>query len=261
MDLLRHLPPRSPCFTTPFFIFTASTVLLLSPRDAQAMRAVRTGLSCLEAMEKEGVWVESVIDAKQRIWGLARRWEIGVLSPTEGPSWQHSTPTRAKEEEQDHGRGVNQAHAAAYQHNSPTVPYPSQISSPTSPTSYTPIHTANQSPTQNRSGSEPLSSTQDSPPLDLMAGSVPSYSPGQFEQFYLDSMPEPNVAIPWAGPIEPSLWMMGPTTGSSYQGSWDFLLSNPASMHAEAHRVLTPAEAEALMQELRRGNLEVGRHA
>ncbi|KAG8736358.1 hypothetical protein FRC12_017666 [Ceratobasidium sp. 428] len=262
MDLLRHLPPRSPCFTTPFFIFTASTVLLLSPRDPQAMRAVRTGLACLEALEKDGMWVESVIDAKQRIWGLARRWEIGALSSAEGPGWQPiATTTQESErtEQKDRGHTRNPSHTTAFAHNPPLVPYPDLTVTPTPSTSYT---TPNQTPNHNRSSSEPLSSTQGSPqsPLDLMTGAVPPYCPNQFEQLYLDSMPEPNVAIPWAGPIEPALWMMGGNTGSVYQGSWDFLLSNPASVQADTHRVLTPAEAEALMQELRRGNLGVGGH-
>ncbi|KAF8756553.1 Fungal specific transcription factor domain [Rhizoctonia solani] len=41
MELIRHLPRASPCFTTPYFIFSASTVLLLSPNDTQALRGVQ----------------------------------------------------------------------------------------------------------------------------------------------------------------------------------------------------------------------------
>lgn len=236
MDLLRHLPPRSPCFTTPFFIFTASTVLLLSPRDSQAMRAVRTGLTCLEALERDGMWVESAIDAKQRIWGLARRWEINSLAH-DTSSWHHIT---------SHSQPPAEKRATSEQDRKPSVPSPSPSS-------------AYHSSAPSRANTDPLPSAQDSPksPLDFMAASAGS--PGSFDQFYLDSMPEQNVAIPWAaGPVEPALWMMGNTSGSSYQSTWDYLLSNPAVAQADTHRVLTPAEAEALMQELRRGNLGVG---
>ncbi|KDN47903.1 hypothetical protein RSAG8_03323, partial [Rhizoctonia solani AG-8 WAC10335] len=44
MELIRHLPRASPCFTTPYFIFSASTVLLLSPNDTQALRWCPSGL-------------------------------------------------------------------------------------------------------------------------------------------------------------------------------------------------------------------------
>jgi hypothetical protein len=244
MDLLRHLPPRSPCFTTPFFIFTASTVLLLSPRDSQAMRAVRTGLTCLEALERDGMWVESAIDAKQRIWGLARRWGITSLSH-DTSSWHHISSQQ--QPANSHATSHKQAE---------------QDCKPISPTSAASI-SAYPSGQQNRSDSEVLPSAHDSPrnPLDFTNNIVLNHSPSNFDLFYLDSMPEQNVAIPWAaGPAEPALWLMGNTSGSSYQSSWDYLLSNPTVAQADTHSVLTPTEAEALMQELRRGNLGIGHH-
>ncbi|QRW12919.1 Fungal specific transcription factor domain [Ceratobasidium sp. AG-Ba] len=260
MDLLRHLPPRSPCFTTPFFIFTASTVLLLSPRDTQAMRAVRTGLACLEALEKDGMWVESATDAKQRIWGLARRWQITSLNGHDGPmsgGWQHITPQSHANEQVDQ-KPTHSRSASTSNHNpNPYQPQHQQLP----PVLFQEYDQKPQSH-QSSSYTSPSPDTQLSPhsPLDLMDATTTTYSPSQFESLYLDSMPEPSVTIPWEGPVEPALWMMNGNAGSSYQASWDFLLSNPASVQADTHRVLTPAEAEALMQELRGGNLGVGRH-
>lgn len=264
MDLLRHLPPRSPCFTTPFFIFTASTVLLLSPKDTQAMRAVRTGLACLEALERDGMWVESVIDAKQRIWGLARRWEIGALSNPD-TAWHHVGPSH-------HSNGEQQGEKAQAQYSSRSnhSHSHSQSQSQNQPQ-------PSQNQTQNRSGSEPLSSTHGSPhsSLDLMSGVVPPYSPSNYEQIFIDN----NVQIPWAtsgGQVEPSLWLMGNTNGSAYQASWDFLLGGPSvvgvgqndgnvgvgqgvggggGVGVGEHRVLSSVEAQELMQELRRGGI------
>ncbi|QRV84293.1 Fungal specific transcription factor domain [Ceratobasidium sp. AG-Ba] len=211
MDLLRHLPPRSPCFTTPFFIFTASTVLLLSP-----------------PLEKDGMWVESATDAKQRIWGLARRWQITSLNGHDGPmsgGWQHITPQSHANEQVDQ-KPTHSRSASTSNHN---------------PNPYQPQH-------------------QQLPPVLFQEYDQKPQSHQSIRVALLDSMPEPSVTIPWEGPVEPALWMMNGNAGSSYQASWDFLLSNPASVQADTHRVLTPAEAEALMQELRGGNLGVGRH-
>jgi len=76
MGLLRHVPPLSPCYSLPFLISTASTILLLTPRDLQAMDAVRAGLECLDAMYLSGFWKESARDARVRILGLAKRWAL-----------------------------------------------------------------------------------------------------------------------------------------------------------------------------------------
>ena len=84
-----------------------------------------------------------------------------------------------------------------------------------------------------------------------------------------------NVPIPWAssgGQVEPSLWLMGNTNGSAYQASWDFLLGGPAVVGVGAgdgvgvgqgvgvgeNNVISSAEAQELMQELRRGSLGAG---
>ncbi|KAF8608458.1 hypothetical protein BDV93DRAFT_603267 [Ceratobasidium sp. AG-I] len=279
MDLLRHLPPRSPCFTTPFFIFTASTVLLLSPRDTQAMRAVRTGLACLEALERDGMWVESVIDAKQRIWGLARRWEIGALSSPDA-AWHHSGPVHHSNGEQSQQQQQVQGEKAqghyssrsGHSHSHSHSHSQSQSQSQSQPQSQNHSQQTQQNQqNQNRSGSEPLSSTHGSPhsSLDLMSGVVPPYSPSNYEQIFMDS----NVPIPWAtsgGQVEPSLWLMGNTNGSAYQASWDFLLGGPAvvgvgqgdgvgqgvggGVGVGGSRVLSNVETEELMQELRRGS-------
>ncbi|CAE6418112.1 unnamed protein product [Rhizoctonia solani] len=247
MDLLRHLPPRSPCFTTPFFIFTASTVLLLSPRDSQAMRAVRTGLTCLEGMERDGMWVESVVDAKQRIWGLARRWEVGGLSDG---GWHHITPRPQSQATSQPARSqsgaTSHSNAASHSHSNTAL-------SPLSATS--PTQDKDRKP-HARADSEPHGSPQS--PFDYTTTLITnSNSPSNFDQYYLDSMPEQNVAIPWAaGPVEPALWLMGTNNGgSSFQSSWDYLLSNPSVAQSDTHRVLSPQEAEALMADLRRGAL------
>ncbi|CAE6473133.1 unnamed protein product [Rhizoctonia solani] len=242
MDLLRHLPPRSPCFTTPFFIFTACTVLLLSPRDSQAMRAVRTGLTCLEGMERDGMWVESVVDAKQRIWGLARRWEVGGLSESGG--WHHVTPRSHSHSHSQSQSGAHSQSSASHPHSGATSHSQSSVTSPTQEKDQKP-HT--------RADSEPHGSPQS--PFDYTASLMTNAnSPSNFDQYYLDSMPEQNVAIPWAaGPVEPALWLMGTNSGSSFQSSWDYLLSNPSVAQSDTHRVLSPEEAEALMAELRRG--------
>ncbi|CUA66994.1 Nitrogen assimilation transcription factor nit-4 [Neurospora crassa OR74A] [Rhizoctonia solani] len=252
MDLLRHLPPRSPCFTTPFFIFTASTVLLLSPRDSQAMRAVRTGLTCLEGMERDGMWVESVVDAKQRIWGLARRWEVGGLSDG---GWHHVT----HRPQHSHPNSNSNSNSNSRSHSQCNTSHPQSCSHSNAPS----IPSTRTSPTQDqdqkpyaRADSEPHGSPQS--PFDYTSAFVTnSNSPNTFDNYYLDSMPEQNVAIPWAaGPVEPALWLMGTTNGgSSFQSSWDYLLSNPSVAQSDTHRVLSPEEAEALMADLRRGAL------
>jgi len=92
MGLLRHTPPLSPCHTTPFVISTASTVLLLSPRDLQAMNGVRVGLECLDALCMSGFWSQSGRDAKRRIIGLAKRWGVELTNkdPRPQPNYSHS---------------------------------------------------------------------------------------------------------------------------------------------------------------------------
>ncbi|CEL62260.1 hypothetical protein RSOLAG1IB_12533 [Rhizoctonia solani AG-1 IB] len=101
MSLVRHIPLSSPCVTLPYAIYSACTILLLSPEDPAAMDGVRTGLTCLDSMDETGYWVNSAKDASDRIKALARRWSVvvgpgkrvlgplphsGTIGPTEGAS-------------------------------------------------------------------------------------------------------------------------------------------------------------------------------
>jgi hypothetical protein len=70
---------HSPCFTTAYDIFSACTILLLSPQDPEAMKAVRTGLGYLDRLERSHYWVEAADDARKRIWALAKRWNVRPL--------------------------------------------------------------------------------------------------------------------------------------------------------------------------------------
>ncbi|KAF8749796.1 Transcription factor [Rhizoctonia solani] len=94
MSLVRHIPLSSPCVTLPYAIYSACTILLLSPEDPAAMDGVRTGLVCLDSMDETGYWVDSAKDASDRIKALARRWSVVIgpgkrvlgLLPSSGPS-------------------------------------------------------------------------------------------------------------------------------------------------------------------------------
>ncbi|CAE6384078.1 unnamed protein product [Rhizoctonia solani] len=78
MSLVRHIPLSSPCVTLPYAVYSACTILLLSPEDPAAMDGVRTGLTCLDSMDETGYWVDSAKDASDRIKALARRWSVVV---------------------------------------------------------------------------------------------------------------------------------------------------------------------------------------
>ncbi|KAG8738711.1 hypothetical protein FRC11_001195, partial [Ceratobasidium sp. 423] len=78
MSLVRHIPLSAPCVTLPYVIYSASTILLLSPEDPAAMDGVRTGLACLDSMDESGYWVHSAKDGSDKIRALARRWSIVV---------------------------------------------------------------------------------------------------------------------------------------------------------------------------------------
>ncbi|KAH7334967.1 hypothetical protein B0J17DRAFT_720500 [Rhizoctonia solani] len=79
-SLVRHIPLSSPCVTLPYAVYSACTILLLSPEDPAAMDGVRTGLACLDSMDETGYWVDSAKDASDRIKALASRWTV-VIGP------------------------------------------------------------------------------------------------------------------------------------------------------------------------------------
>ncbi|KAG8790542.1 hypothetical protein FRC12_011646 [Ceratobasidium sp. 428] len=70
---------HSPCFTTAYDIFSACTVLLLSPKDPVAIKAVRTGLGYLDMLKRSYYWAEAAEDSRRRIWALAKRWNVRAL--------------------------------------------------------------------------------------------------------------------------------------------------------------------------------------
>ncbi|CAE6416114.1 unnamed protein product [Rhizoctonia solani] len=84
---------HSPCFTSAYDIFTACTILLLCPQDADAMKAVRTGLSYLDQLKQSHYWVESAEDSKQRILSLAQKWNAPILPEGQSPTSSHSQPS------------------------------------------------------------------------------------------------------------------------------------------------------------------------
>ncbi|CEL63051.1 hypothetical protein RSOLAG1IB_12636 [Rhizoctonia solani AG-1 IB] len=111
MSLVRHTPLSSPCVTLPYAVYSACTILLLSPEDPAAMDGVRTGLTCLDSMDETGYWVDSAKDASDRIKALARRWSVvvgpgkrvlgplppsGTIGPTEGASGSGEGSSRSQ---------------------------------------------------------------------------------------------------------------------------------------------------------------------
>ncbi|CAE6334248.1 unnamed protein product [Rhizoctonia solani] len=84
---------HSPCFTTAYDIFTACTILLLCPKDPDAMKAVRTGLSYLDQLKQSHYWVESAEDSKRRILDLAQKWDAPLFSEGGSPASPHSQPS------------------------------------------------------------------------------------------------------------------------------------------------------------------------
>ncbi|QRV98385.1 Fungal specific transcription factor domain [Ceratobasidium sp. AG-Ba] len=84
-SLIRHIPLSSPCVTVPYAVYSACTILLLAPDDAAAMDGVRTGIACLECMDKTGYWVNSAKDARDRIHALAARWGVKITPKRQVP--------------------------------------------------------------------------------------------------------------------------------------------------------------------------------
>ncbi|QRV84323.1 Fungal specific transcription factor domain [Ceratobasidium sp. AG-Ba] len=84
-SLIRHIPLSSPCVTVPYAVYSACTILLLAPDDAAAMDGVRTGIACLECMDKTGYWVNSAKDARDRIHALAARWGVKIMPKRQVP--------------------------------------------------------------------------------------------------------------------------------------------------------------------------------
>ncbi|KAH7322032.1 hypothetical protein B0J17DRAFT_291101 [Rhizoctonia solani] len=79
-SLIRHIPLSSPCVTIPYIVYSACTILLLTPEDPAAMDGVRTGLACLDGMDETGYWVDSAKDTSNRIRALAEKWGVGLES-------------------------------------------------------------------------------------------------------------------------------------------------------------------------------------
>ncbi|CUA67122.1 Nitrogen assimilation transcription factor nit-4 [Neurospora crassa OR74A] [Rhizoctonia solani] len=110
MSLVRHIPLSSPCVTIPYAVYSASTILLLSPEDPAAMDGVRTGLTCLDSMDETGYWVDSAKDGGDRIRALARRWSVVVgpgkriLGPLPASSGSGPSGTGGASGSQDNSR-------------------------------------------------------------------------------------------------------------------------------------------------------------
>lgn len=197
IDLLRHLPKASPCFTTPYFIFSASTVLLLSPNDHYAIRGVQAGLECLDDLEEGSYWVDAVIDARSRILALAQRWGASLLFsgaadslPSPGTSADGSSPEAPRD---------------------PSVPPPAEPPNQPpqpSPASSSQYQQHQQPPSQGYTWS--ISSEQ-----NLYAQNL--------DTMYLDAIPEAADMIPWAGAVEPSWGTMGTQQAPEYTiPGWEF---------------------------------------
>ncbi|KAF8759540.1 hypothetical protein RHS01_01433 [Rhizoctonia solani] len=84
---------HSPCFTTAYDIFSACTILLLCPKDPDAMKAVQTGLTYLDQLKQSHYWVESAEDSKRRILDLAQKWNAPILSEGQSPTSSLSQPS------------------------------------------------------------------------------------------------------------------------------------------------------------------------
>ncbi|KAF8608482.1 hypothetical protein BDV93DRAFT_466840, partial [Ceratobasidium sp. AG-I] len=55
-SLVRYLPLSSPSVSTPYFVYSACTILLLAPGDTTAMEGVRMGVTCLRSIQDTGHW-------------------------------------------------------------------------------------------------------------------------------------------------------------------------------------------------------------
>ncbi|KAF8709270.1 Fungal specific transcription factor, partial [Rhizoctonia solani] len=84
---------HSPCFTTAYDIFSACTILLLCPKDPDAMKAVQTGLTYLDQLKQSHYWVESAEDSKRRILDLAQKWNAPIFSEGQSPTSSLSQPS------------------------------------------------------------------------------------------------------------------------------------------------------------------------
>jgi hypothetical protein len=204
MELIRHLPRASPCFTTPYFIFSASTILLLSPNDTQAIRGVQVGLKCLDDLEVDHYWVDAVIDARSRILALAQRWGATRLFENQG--------------------GLSPATTTTVDNDSPPDTH-----APTPPASGLPP------PTESFDGhfSDPSSSSEHVPGNswsngvldDSNSSLLESQSYVNLDAMYLDSLPEAADMIPWAGAVEPSWGTMGTHQTPEYTlPGWEFTM-------------------------------------
>ncbi|CUA66993.1 Nitrogen assimilation transcription factor nit-4 [Neurospora crassa OR74A] [Rhizoctonia solani] len=207
MELIRHLPRASPCFTTPYFIFSASTVLLLSPNDTQALRGVQVGLKCLEDLEADRYWVDAVVDARARILALAQRWGANQLFENLGAPSIAATPT------------VSSPNLSA---RDPTPP------SFSDPEPETDSYIAEPAPMVVTDTSRHYD-----PPASWGVATLSSADPTLFAQrlaemdaMYLDSLPEAADMIPWAGAVEPSWGTMGTHHSPEYtMPGWEFTVA------------------------------------
>ncbi|ELU41984.1 fungal specific transcription factor domain-containing protein [Rhizoctonia solani AG-1 IA] len=209
MELIRHLPRASPCFTTPYFIFSASTVLLLSPNDTQALRGVQVGLKCLEDLEADKYWVDAVVDARARILALAQRWGATLLFENLGAPSSSATPD------------VSSPDTSA---RDPTPPRP--LLEP---------ELSGSDPNFLEPG--PISSIDTSlhynPPTSWGGATFSSIDPTLFAErvveldaMYVDSLPEAAEIIPWAGAVEPSWGTMGTHNSPEYtMPGWEFTMT------------------------------------
>ncbi|KAG9116366.1 hypothetical protein FRC07_007456 [Ceratobasidium sp. 392] len=211
IELLRHLPKASPCFTTPYFIFSASTVLLLSPHDTHAIRGVQTGLKCLDDLEAGGYWVDAVIDARSRIIALAQRWGAHLLFNYATES-SPATTTDGDSPEDSRDPSVPPSNGSSEPPNQPPTsgsggqPPTGQPPSGQSPTGQPPTNTWSHG-----AESTSLFDTQNMAEIDSM---------------YLDSLPEAADMIPWAGAVEPSWGTMGTQQAPEYTlPGWEFSMS------------------------------------
>ncbi|QRV98373.1 Fungal specific transcription factor domain [Ceratobasidium sp. AG-Ba] len=194
IELIRHLPKASPCFSTPYFIFSASTVLLLSPNDHHAIRGVQAGLKCLDDLEEGHYWVDAVIDARSRIIALAQRWGANLL-------FNNITDSSASPTTVDS--------------NSPPASRDPSLPPPASP--------PNQPPQPPAGSSSQYQ--QQSQGYTWSGGSEQNMYAQNIDTMYLDAIPEAADMIPWAGAVEPSWGTMGTQQAPEYTlPGWEFNL-------------------------------------
>ncbi|KAG9084258.1 hypothetical protein FRC06_004146 [Ceratobasidium sp. 370] len=212
IELLRHLPKASPCFTTPYFIFSASTVLLLSPHDTHAIRGVQAGLKCLDDLEENSHWVDAVIDARSRIIALAQRWGAHLLFSYVGEGSPAATTTTDGSPPADS--------------RDPSVP-PAPPSDPSDPSRQP---SASDSAGQPPAAQPPTNTwSRDADPAFLFD----TRNMAEIDSMYLDSLPEAADMIPWAGAVEPSWGTMGTQQAPEYTlPGWEFNMSRAGNGYA-----------------------------